>query len=172
MIRRPPRSTRRLTLFPYTTLFRSGRKRNVSGRVSLALFRSQPSCNQPHMPRSEEHTSELQSPIDTSYAVFCLKKKIADGWGQHFCVLFAPFAIRLRQNHRLGVAIYPYGLTWANTASVFLFFFKDTATTEIYTSIDTLSLHDALPIARLVDGDRGRQPRLRGVGPAPPDARR
>src|SRR6184192_4630378 len=66
MIRRPPRSTRRLTLFPYTTLFRSWPWRcRWAGSTSPG-----PTCG-----RSEEHTSELQSPIDISYAVFCLKKK-------------------------------------------------------------------------------------------------
>ena len=53
--------------------------------------------------RSEEHTSELQSPLIITYAVFCLKK--------------------------------------------IFFFFNDTATTEIYTALNTLSLHDALPIS-------------------------
>src|SRR6184192_4792109 len=68
MIRPPPRSTRRLTLFPYTTLFRSSRA------VKLLTARR---CDRtgPREGRSEEHTSELQSPIDISYAVFCLKKK-------------------------------------------------------------------------------------------------
>src|SRR6184192_4825552 len=67
MIRRPPRSTRRLTLFPYTTLFRS---RGPAGTPAAGR-----PCWTPGAPRSEEHTSELQSPIDISYAVFCLKKK-------------------------------------------------------------------------------------------------
>src|SRR3546814_20028199 len=83
MIRRPPRSTRTDTLFPYTTLFRSvqlrrGRRAvrvaddgatdrteaDISGHVHAEL-----------VPRSEEHTSELQSLMRISYAVFCLKKK-------------------------------------------------------------------------------------------------
>src|SRR6184192_4538434 len=66
MIRRPPRSTRRLTLFPYTTLFRSGVPPRARGGARPRWLSSW---------RSEEHTSELQSPIDISYAVFCLKKK-------------------------------------------------------------------------------------------------
>src|SRR6184192_1419164 len=70
MIRRPPRSTRRLTLFPYTTLFRSGL--GMPGTYkTIELVGTSP------VSRSEEHTSELQSPIDISYAVFCLKKKKA-----------------------------------------------------------------------------------------------
>src|SRR3546814_9520695 len=78
MIRRTPRFTRTDTLFPYTTLFRS---RHRSGhapprRGSPAAFRPDRS----HPPtqtawRSEEHTSELQSLMRISYAVFCLKKK-------------------------------------------------------------------------------------------------
>src|SRR6187200_1486425 len=69
MIRRPPRSTLCQTLFPYTTLFRSRRP----GGSARRLLRSRGS---PHSSRrSEEHTSELQSPDTISYAVFCLKKK-------------------------------------------------------------------------------------------------
>src|SRR5881628_4028470 len=65
MIRRPPRSTRQSTLFPYTTLFRSPSRPGCPCRRS-------PRCRGR---RSEEHTSELQSLTDISYAVFCLKKK-------------------------------------------------------------------------------------------------
>src|SRR3546814_10297697 len=74
MIRRPPRSTRTDTLFPYTTLFRSadlpqdlvekfGDKRWIPVETTQLLDY-----------RSEEHTSELQSLMRISYAVFCLKK--------------------------------------------------------------------------------------------------
>src|SRR3546814_9588828 len=104
MIRRPPRSTRTATLFPYTTRFRSlihafrpGIKAPPGGRP-LGTLASQ--CHVAHIPvpplslqpqgpaadgrkghclrtaRSEEHTSELQSLMRTSYAFFCLKKKI------------------------------------------------------------------------------------------------
>src|SRR3546814_9845494 len=95
MIRRPPRSTRTDTLFPYTTLFRSelGRARRDDGRaaaVGAHLDRADAGRRQAALrpqgagagrrrrhrrPRSEEHTSELQSLMRTSYAVFCLKKK-------------------------------------------------------------------------------------------------
>src|SRR3546814_3308019 len=110
MIRRPPRSTRTDTLFPYTTLVRSrraadddravlGSRRGLPGRLSddaadgrgdrsewiwesPAGGRSSPaparaSDGRPpwRWPRSEEHTSELQSLMRISYAVFCLKKK-------------------------------------------------------------------------------------------------
>src|SRR3546814_15064968 len=85
MIRRPPRSTRTDTLFPYTTLFRSGRNClgiglgnqcgvNASCAYLAGDFRvrrdDRRKCS-----RSEEHTSELQSLMRISYAVFCLKKK-------------------------------------------------------------------------------------------------
>src|SRR3546814_2184307 len=106
MILRPPRSTRTDTLFPYTTLFRSGGGSAVrkAGTASAAeaepgstSTRSGPStqfasaggrssCDAPYaIPggRSEEHTSELQSLMRISYAVFCLKKKISHN--QHNC---------------------------------------------------------------------------------------
>src|SRR3546814_9168609 len=86
MIRRPPRSTRTYTLFPYTTLFRSegssdgegadrrqgsvpteGRQRGAGGAGEGTL--------RGRRDRSEEHTSELQSLMRISYAVFCVKKK-------------------------------------------------------------------------------------------------
>src|SRR3546814_1341047 len=73
MIRRPPRSTRTDTLFPYTTLFRSAeaadRHAKSGGRLALAI------AGVDDQQRSEEHTSELQSLMRISYAVFCLKKK-------------------------------------------------------------------------------------------------
>src|SRR3546814_20968231 len=71
VIRRPPRTTRTDTLFPYTTLFRSNplaAARNSRGAPTAAPSSSL--CA-----RSEEHTSELQSLMRISYAVFCLKKK-------------------------------------------------------------------------------------------------
>src|SRR3546814_8945688 len=71
MIRRPPRSTRTDTLFPYTTLFRSSTYR-LSRSFRLMRRDTVLLC----IPlRSEEHTSELQSLMRISYAVFCLKKK-------------------------------------------------------------------------------------------------
>src|SRR3546814_15518563 len=84
IIRRPPRSTRTDTLFPYTTLFRSccggahrapvrdlARRSKTVARRSAAARRAR----NPRQFRSEEHTSELQSLMRISYAVFCLKKK-------------------------------------------------------------------------------------------------
>src|SRR3546814_6764361 len=91
MIRRPPRSTRTDTLFPYTTLFRSGRGNldRIGGstpahpefahqRVDLRaclLIVERAVAIRFGVRRSEEHTSELQSLMRNSYAVFCLKKK-------------------------------------------------------------------------------------------------
>src|SRR3546814_10511889 len=81
MIRRPPRSTRTDTLFPYTTLFRSlptfagAEVAPVERAVIKRLRRAVQSCNTKSRGRSEEHTSELQSLMRISYAVFCLKKK-------------------------------------------------------------------------------------------------
>src|SRR3546814_13248374 len=96
MIRRPPRSTRTDTLFPYTTLFRS-RIAHALGRLVVQAGRRTPEGIEIDFPisrqdlaemtgttlhtvnrtlsRSEEHTSELQSLMRISYAVFCLKKK-------------------------------------------------------------------------------------------------
>src|SRR3546814_11292162 len=74
MIRRPPRSTRTDTLFPYTTLFRSP----STGREDLNAWHARSAQWHRHGRRglrSEEHTSELQSLMRISYAVFCLKKK-------------------------------------------------------------------------------------------------
>src|SRR3546814_8618844 len=87
MIRRPPRSTRTDTLFPYTTLFRSGDQvveRNAVDQVqrvedvALGLGHLLPvrvAHQAGDVDRSEEHTSELQSLMRISYAVFCLNKK-------------------------------------------------------------------------------------------------
>src|SRR3546814_6941924 len=84
MIRRPPKSTRTDTLFPYTTLFRSmqgmpgGPVRSGEPPLSLSLYDlhpMRPALQYYRGGRSEEHTSELQSLMRISYAVFCLKKK-------------------------------------------------------------------------------------------------
>src|SRR3546814_3347419 len=93
MIRRPPRSTRTDTLFPYTTLFRSllvmlAKKspllffRQVQEAMVMAFATASSNATLPTALRvadkelrSEEHTSELQSLMRNSYAVFCLKKK-------------------------------------------------------------------------------------------------
>src|SRR3546814_15202334 len=87
MIRRPPRSTRTDTLFPYTTLVRSNPVASP-GPSSPAPQRTT-NCQvwklaRPATTRSEEHTSELQSLMRISYAVFCLKKKKPN---DDFCLL-------------------------------------------------------------------------------------
>src|ERR1044071_6563548 len=136
MIRRPPRST----LFPYTTLFRSW-------ATNHELPPTRADARAPGSRRSEEHTSELQSRVDISYAVFCLKKKKISNSS------IRSHRRALREHGRLllarDAAMPPQ--TAAKTGpqdknrariSIGLFFFHDTATTEIY----TLSLHDALPI--------------------------
>src|SRR3546814_7936404 len=95
MIRPPPRSTRTDTLFPYTTLFRSGGAQTGAagtddqhvvlmfvdfvcthriGALSESVVRVAASAGKAETGRSEEHTSELQSLMRISYAVFCLKK--------------------------------------------------------------------------------------------------
>src|SRR3546814_1388635 len=99
MIRRPPRSTRTDTLFPYTTLFRSisfaapmiastgqawmhlVQPMHSASRIKAICAGAEPrlvssSSTGTFIRRSEEHTSELQSLMRISYAVFCLKKKI------------------------------------------------------------------------------------------------
>src|SRR3546814_8021494 len=83
MIRRPPRSTRTDTLFPYTTLVRSRTEpafpdfeiAQVRAEIALQSRPAGPAEMLIVHPRSEEHTSELQSLMRISYAVFCLKKK-------------------------------------------------------------------------------------------------
>src|SRR3546814_9667161 len=76
MIRRPPRSTRTDTLFPYTTLFRSICFGDNSFVTALSDDKRSPKRSKLTGFRSEEHTSELQSLMRISYAVFCLKKKL------------------------------------------------------------------------------------------------
>src|SRR5476649_2446116 len=124
MIRRPPRST----LFPYTTLFRSRRRARRSGQGAREEL------GRPHRKSDRKSTRLNSSHTVISYAVFCLKKKkiedlvaahriladhgLVDGWGH----------VSVRHDK--------------NPNRCLIFFFNDTATTEIY----TLSLHDALPI--------------------------
>src|SRR3546814_6841250 len=84
MKRRPPRSTRTDTLFPYTTLFRSLSayldgfepvEPLLTARDGTLMARIEEAMGGLRAARSEEHTSELQSLMRISYAVFCLKKK-------------------------------------------------------------------------------------------------
>src|SRR2546426_465272 len=157
MIRRPPRST----LFPYTTLFRSrvSNARNcfaslILGAYQVALDRVDrggdflhwsPLPLEDHL-RSEEHTSELQSPCNLVCRLLLekkkkLKKQVADLLSRN--MLYACCFV---------IATYL-------TSSFSFFFFNDTATTEIY----TLSLHDALPISREQCAELFRQPHSRRV---------
>src|SRR3546814_5474201 len=92
MIRRPPRSTRTDTLFPYTTLCLSHpgaplhavRLRELRRCAAACCRRGRPQPADPvRLDRSEEHTSELQSLMRISYAVFCLKKKTTVTYYHH-----------------------------------------------------------------------------------------
>src|SRR3546814_4395861 len=123
MIRRPPRSTRTDTLFPYTTLFRSYakdyprlrswsktypapdalRRRVFQGRAQAQPPQgySQPTDGSRAIvaERSEEHTSELQSLMRISYAVFCLKKKKKRNKQQHKRKATSSHDTRIDNNH-------------------------------------------------------------------------
>src|SRR3546814_7603517 len=118
MIRRPPRSTRTDTLFPYTTLFRSAGgdlrhadppPRQVAVNHGLGqdldIDQSrdclQPCIGQGRCTRSEEHTSELQSLMRISYAVFCLKKKTKQNINNHTVI-----HTRKRANNNQSTAYY------------------------------------------------------------------
>src|ERR1022692_3942376 len=119
MIRRPPRST----LFPYTTLFRSvSRAGSPLTNVPICFFTIRP--------RSEEHTSELQSPCNLVCRLLLEKKK-------KMTVLIGRLPA---WNVNFGHV--EFGVVTKRPEALTIFFFNDTATTEIY----TLSLHDALPI--------------------------
>src|SRR6266581_4879864 len=131
MIRRPPRST----LFPYTTLFRS----RAAARAPAPAGTSRSRARSPHRSRSEEHTSELQSPVQLVCRLLLEKKNESD--------------VRMKSTSTWSAGRTPTSNTSAATGLVpetrdklerahISFFFNDTATTEIY----TLSLHDALPI--------------------------
>src|SRR6516162_8548364 len=133
MIRRPPRST----LFPYTTLFRS-----VSGRHNCAISTTPP--HRSHT-RSEEHTSELQSPCNLVCRLLLEKKKKRRRsrlgrerrWQRA-----ARLHVDLSECLSPCFALFSRVVLLCFRSFRIFFFFNDTATTEIY----TLSLHDALPI--------------------------
>src|SRR5215813_6601670 len=131
MIRRPPRST----LFPYTTLFRSpGSTRSCSGASTI-------SCTPfARRARSEEHTSELQSRPHLVCRLLLEKKKHR---GDLLTVPESPAGRRGPGVDGLsGAAVAARLCAGRGGQHAGVFFFNDTATTEIY----TLSLHDALPI--------------------------
>src|SRR3546814_8095420 len=122
MIRRPPRSTRTDTLFPYTTLFRSAAEIAKDSPSNSASATASPASNAgcanapmsssiprpasssttatSWISRSEEHTSELQSLMRTSYAVFCLKKNKYDPQAWHTHRTYLDYCHqRERRNH-------------------------------------------------------------------------
>src|SRR3546814_6964770 len=110
MIRQPPRSTRTDTLFPYTTLFRSPDPPRAQPRIGHHLRRHRDRASARGGPRShrhqcvlserrdrsEEHTSELQSLMRISYAVFCLKKKL------HYIIL----TTHIPKYHKHSITLY------------------------------------------------------------------
>src|ERR1022692_917547 len=122
MIRRPPRST----LFPYPTLFRS--RWQSLGPADMAAR-----CGSGRPCRSEEHTSELQSPCNLVCRLLLEKKNdLSQLASQHV----GPADTSVLKGNKK-----PYDRR-SDDKQLIVFFFNDTATTEIY----TLSLHDALPI--------------------------
>src|ERR1022692_1164400 len=132
MIRRPPRST----LFPYTTLFDL---HFFFGAIAVFVAERLDG----HHGRSEEHTSELQSPCNLVCRLLLEKKKKVC----QILMLFLLYCSKLR---------FPFFLK----NIIFCFFFNDTATTDIY----TLSLHDALPIWKFAGGAAGDRRSEAGVG--------
>src|SRR3546814_5421600 len=123
MVRRSPGATRTDTLFPYTTLFRagefdrvgiervavahSGGNRPVGGleyraamgehRIAHPRGAEQEDAGVPAIARSEEHTSELQSLMRSSYAVFCLKKKLKTTHYYTTAILAKPLEKTIKQ---------------------------------------------------------------------------
>src|SRR3546814_6926496 len=117
MLRRPPRSTRTDTLFPYTTLFRS-----YPTTRSTCCAGSSPNTQTPapatdrsleKATRSEEHTSELQSLMRISYAVFCLKKKkaISPNRQTHLKVKSQNTIFNLDPKYSSSMTLYPISHT-------------------------------------------------------------
>src|ERR1039457_7196964 len=138
MIRRPPRST----LFPYTTLFRSACGCDQGWRAHQSAFRPGERIRD----RSEEHTSELQSPCNLVCRLLLEKIAVVRRHSQ----VNRPTMRSIRRWHSaLFHVAHSSHIIVNSTRSIrshrrhmYFFFFNDTATTEIY----TLSLHDALPI--------------------------
>src|SRR5213082_58782 len=124
-VRAPDASTRNRSL-RLTSSSRSDMRSSLAAAISMARGR-----RWSRIIRSEEHTSELQSPDTISYAVFCLKKKKT----------LKGHRPPARQFDRHHVRVQGLLRRFRH------YFFNDAATTEIYTVSDTLSLHDALPIS-------------------------
>src|SRR6266568_562666 len=129
MIRRPPRST----LFPYTTLFRS--RGGLGVALDLVLEIEKPARG--NTARSEEHTSELQSQFQLVCRLLLEKKNTKRT--RLPAAQNAPMCSFDGMKRRYALSLF---LSRSAAARLSVFFFNDTATTEIY----TLSLHDALPI--------------------------
>src|SRR5215204_5982535 len=130
MIRRPPRST----LFPYTTLFRSR-------TGPLLPRRPGPSAGRDGRPRSEEHTSELQSHSDLVCRLLLEKKKKEPTSGKSDVLTTIDAVARTMVAIFFMCDVKQFDpAEWSSPLLVF--FFNDTATTEIF----TLALRDALPI--------------------------
>src|SRR3990170_1006822 len=137
MIRRPPRST----LFPYTTLFRSWSE-TFKRRLFVGIGRIRSSRV---LRRSEEHTSELQSPDHLVCRLLLEKKEIVivcSATTFTSISLVASITSTPQKNRKGGPADSPLSVRTICGPQMLVVFFNDTATTEIY----TLSLHDALPI--------------------------
>src|SRR5712691_1695261 len=138
MIRRPPRST----LFPYTTLFRS-----VHVVEQLHLVAEATAQVLEHSgDRSEEHTSELQLQSNVVCRLLLEKKNKLGQIDSRRDDIESSKRFALDVLFRCILAIYLMFVDLMFDAYSFFFFFNDTATTEIY----TLSLHDALPISKLM----------------------
>src|ERR1039457_6805966 len=159
MIRRPPRST----LFPYTTLFRCG---NGARPDRQFQFRGGNGTTE-QLPRSEEHTSELQSPCNLGCRLLLEKKTTSCVWSGHAPLAhFVPHCVASAS--RLSGC-----LAWRERAlrcervkkgdAMMRIFFNDTATPEIY----TLSLHDTLPISWYMGRANARPRVIRGTRTAP-----
>src|SRR4029434_10953595 len=140
MIRRPPRST----LFPYTTLFRSHTHTHYSLDMTAHSIKQEK-----RQLRSEEHTSELQSHLNLVCRLLLEKKK-----QKKKTVLIHNIDNYVRthadtHSHKVNQRLCGHR-QWCCSCTIThsltdIFFFNDTATTEIY----TLSLHDALPISKV-----------------------
>src|SRR6059036_473255 len=147
MIRRPPRSTQPTTLFPYTTLFRSNLADPKYTHAYVSTIEAGRRIPSREALRSEEHTSELQSTVGYLVCRLLLEKK--KNWTS-FRSRSAESS-RTRNSRRSdGPSIHTPDRAATSAcrplSRSFFFFLNDAATTEIYTTYDTLSLHDALPI--------------------------
>src|SRR5213080_3815717 len=155
MIRPPPRSTHRYTLFPYTTLFRSTK----CNRRSYA--RLPPRSTFARSFRSEEHTSELQSHSGISYAVFCLKKKRIIQ--NETCSFWAPFSCWSRQRAWSTWLWCSDRPGWSpRSSSPQYFFFLITRppprSTHRYTLFPYTTLFRSLRPSQVSTGDLAREP--------------